>query len=191
LIRLATAASDTTRPSHTFSMISSWRRGAPVFHQQREQGEHLRLDRDGISAGAQLDFRRVELETTEPEQHDEDDAPACYLPQISMNSPRHLQASSCSTRTKCITSGGTVPTAATEGESHASRYDRRHQRRIYPKQKQELIAKVTAAMIEVEGENMRSVTWVRVNEFEGGDWAIGGRALRAADVHALQAGKAA
>ena len=37
-----------------------------------------------------------------------------------------------------------------------------------PKQKQELIAKVTAAMIEVEGENMRSVTWVRVNEFETG-----------------------
>ena len=60
-----------------------------------------------------------------------------------------------------------------------------------PKQKQELIAKVTAAMIEVEGENMRGVTWVRIQEFEGGDWAIGGRALRAADVHALAANKAA
>jgi 4-oxalocrotonate tautomerase len=60
-----------------------------------------------------------------------------------------------------------------------------------PKQKQDLIAKVTAAMIEVEGENMRSVTWVRVKEFEGGDWAIGGRALKAADVHALASGKAA
>ena len=60
-----------------------------------------------------------------------------------------------------------------------------------PKQKQELIAKVTAAMIEVEGENMRTVTWVRIKEFEGGDWAIGGRSLRASDVHALQAGKAA
>jgi 4-oxalocrotonate tautomerase len=60
-----------------------------------------------------------------------------------------------------------------------------------PKQKQELIAKVTAAMIEVEGENMRGVTWVRIREFEGGDWAIGGRALRAPDVHALAAGKAA
>ncbi len=54
-----------------------------------------------------------------------------------------------------------------------------------PKQKQELIAKVTAAMIEVEGENMRGVTWVRINEFEQGDWAIGGKALRAADVQAL------
>jgi 4-oxalocrotonate tautomerase len=54
-----------------------------------------------------------------------------------------------------------------------------------PQQKQELIAKVTEAMIAVEGENMRGVTWVRIKEFEGGDWAIGGRALKAADVHAL------
>jgi 4-oxalocrotonate tautomerase len=60
-----------------------------------------------------------------------------------------------------------------------------------PKQKQELIAKVTAAMIEVEGENMRAVTWVRVNEFESGDWAIGGKALKTSDVQALAAGKAA
>lgn len=60
-----------------------------------------------------------------------------------------------------------------------------------PKQKQELVAKVTEAMIEVEGEAMRGVTWVRVQEFEQGDWAIGGKPLRAADVHALATGKAA
>jgi len=60
-----------------------------------------------------------------------------------------------------------------------------------PQQKQELIAKVTEAMIAVEGENMRGVTWVRIKEFEGGDWAIGGRALKAADVHAFAKGKAA
>ena len=60
-----------------------------------------------------------------------------------------------------------------------------------PKQKQQLIDKVTAAMIEVEGEGMRPVTWVRIQEFQGGDWAIGGKALRATDVHALAAGKAA
>jgi 4-oxalocrotonate tautomerase len=60
-----------------------------------------------------------------------------------------------------------------------------------PAQKRELIANVTEAMIAVEGENMRPVTWVRINEFEGGNWAIGGRALQAADVHALAAGKAA
>ena len=60
-----------------------------------------------------------------------------------------------------------------------------------PQQKQDLIAKVTEAMIEVEGENMRGVTWVRVQEFESGDWAVGGKALRTADVHALAKGKAA
>ena len=60
-----------------------------------------------------------------------------------------------------------------------------------PKQKQELITKVTAAMIEVEGEALRGVTWVRIKEFEQGDWAIGGKSLRAADVHALATGKAA
>jgi len=60
-----------------------------------------------------------------------------------------------------------------------------------PTQKQELIAKVTEAMIAVEGESMRPVTWVRINEVEQGDWAIGGKLLRAADVHALAAGKAA
>jgi 4-oxalocrotonate tautomerase len=55
-------------------------------------------------------------------------------------------------------------------------------------QKQEMIEKVTEAMIEVEGENMRGVTWVVVEEVKSGDWAIGGQCLTAADVHALQAG---
>lgn len=57
-----------------------------------------------------------------------------------------------------------------------------------PAQKKELIAKVTEAMVEVEGERMRQVTWVRINEFEGGDWAIGGKMLRAADVQAIARG---
>ena len=60
-----------------------------------------------------------------------------------------------------------------------------------PDQKEALIEKVTEAMIEVEGENMRPVTWVRINEFEGGDWAIGGKRLAAADVHSMAKGKAA
>lgn len=60
-----------------------------------------------------------------------------------------------------------------------------------PDQKADLIDKVTEAMIEVEGENMRQVTWVRINEVKGGDWAIGGQKLSAAHVHALAAGKAA
>ena len=59
-----------------------------------------------------------------------------------------------------------------------------------PAQKKELITRVTEAMVAVEGENMRPVTWVRINEFESGDWAIGGKALMTSDVHALAAGKA-
>ena len=54
-----------------------------------------------------------------------------------------------------------------------------------PSQKARLVEKVTEAMIDVEGEAMRPVTWVRIQEFKQGDWAIGGRSLRAADVHAM------
>jgi 4-oxalocrotonate tautomerase len=60
-----------------------------------------------------------------------------------------------------------------------------------PKQKEQLIARVTEAMVQVEGEGMRGVTWVRINEFQSGDWAIGGQALRTADVQALAASKVA
>jgi len=60
-----------------------------------------------------------------------------------------------------------------------------------PKQKEALIHRVTEAMITVEGENMRPVTHVRVQEFGGGDWAIGGRPLQATDVRAMAKGKAA
>jgi 4-oxalocrotonate tautomerase len=58
-------------------------------------------------------------------------------------------------------------------------------------QKQQLIDKVTQAMIEVEGENMRGVTWVRIQEFASGDWAIGGQPLSSSDVRELASGKAA
>jgi 4-oxalocrotonate tautomerase len=53
-----------------------------------------------------------------------------------------------------------------------------------------LIARVTEAMVAVEGEKMRPVTWVRVQEIESGDRAIGGKPLEASDVRALAAGKA-
>ncbi len=53
-------------------------------------------------------------------------------------------------------------------------------------QKQAMINKVTNAMVEVEGEAMRGVTWVRIYEVAGGEWAIGGKALSAADVRNMQ-----
>ncbi|RFB04783.1 tautomerase family protein [Parvularcula marina] len=60
-----------------------------------------------------------------------------------------------------------------------------------PAQKEDMIQRVTDAMVAVEGENMRQVTWVRINEVKGNDWAIGGNLLNATAVHALAAGKAA
>ena len=54
--------------------------------------------------------------------------------------------------------------------------------------KQQLIEGVTEAMVAVEGEAMRPVTWVRINEVEQGNWAIGGKRLMAADVHAMSPG---
>jgi len=58
-------------------------------------------------------------------------------------------------------------------------------------QKRELISQVTEAMVAVEGEAMRPVTWVRIKEVEQGDWGIGGQLLGAADVHAMAGKKAA
>jgi len=57
-----------------------------------------------------------------------------------------------------------------------------------PEQKSAMIAKVTDAMVAVEGENLRGVTWVKINEVEGGNWAIGGQVLHAADVRKLAEG---
>ena len=55
-------------------------------------------------------------------------------------------------------------------------------------QKAQMIEKVTDAMVEVEGENMRSVTWVRVKEVRSGQWGIGGNTPSAEDIKAMAAG---
>jgi 4-oxalocrotonate tautomerase len=55
-------------------------------------------------------------------------------------------------------------------------------------QKQEMITRLTDAMVEIEGENMRPVTWVVVEEVQSGEWGVGGQALTTADVKALAAG---
>lgn len=54
-------------------------------------------------------------------------------------------------------------------------------------QKKQMIEAVTDTMVAIEGEVMRGVTWVRVIEIAGGEWAIGGKPLHAADIHAMQA----
>jgi 4-oxalocrotonate tautomerase len=55
-------------------------------------------------------------------------------------------------------------------------------------QKREMVRKLTDAMVSIEGENMRPVTWVVVEEIKSGDWGIGGKPLTTADVKALAAG---
>jgi 4-oxalocrotonate tautomerase len=52
-------------------------------------------------------------------------------------------------------------------------------------QKQEIIERLTEAMITVEGENMRQVTWCVVEEVPSGDWGIGGQIVTADDLKAL------
>ena len=56
-----------------------------------------------------------------------------------------------------------------------------------PDQKKAMIEKVTDAMVAVEGDAMRPVTWVKINEIEQGDWGIGGKCLNAAGVHVMSA----
>jgi 4-oxalocrotonate tautomerase len=55
-------------------------------------------------------------------------------------------------------------------------------------QKREMIRKLTDAMVSIEGEPMREVTWVVVEEVKSGSWGIGGKALTTADIKALAGG---
>ena len=58
-------------------------------------------------------------------------------------------------------------------------------------QKRAMIEKLTDTMVEIEGENMRGVTWVYIEELKEGDLGVGGQTLTAADVHRLQRGESA
>jgi 4-oxalocrotonate tautomerase len=58
-------------------------------------------------------------------------------------------------------------------------------------QKKTIVEKLTNAMVAIEGENLRPVTSVIIEEVKGGNWAIGGNPLTAVDVKALANGRAA
>ena len=55
--------------------------------------------------------------------------------------------------------------------------------------KERIISTLTDAMVSIEGENMRPVTWVIVEEVKSGDWGIAGHALTTEKVKALAAGQ--
>lgn len=52
-------------------------------------------------------------------------------------------------------------------------------------QREDLIRKVTDAVVSVEGEGLRPVTWVLLEEVPSGAWGVGGKALTTADVQGL------
>lgn len=54
-------------------------------------------------------------------------------------------------------------------------------------QKEKMIEKLTDAVAEVEGENMRQMNWVRVKEVQSGQRGIGGHLLRTYDVKTMAA----
>jgi 4-oxalocrotonate tautomerase len=56
-------------------------------------------------------------------------------------------------------------------------------------QKQQMVRKLTDAMVAIEGENLRPVTWVVIEEVKSGDWGVGGTPLTTQDVRALASRK--
>ncbi|MGZ4184505.1 MAG: tautomerase family protein [Solirubrobacteraceae bacterium] len=55
-------------------------------------------------------------------------------------------------------------------------------------QKQDIIERLTDAMVAIEGESMRPSTWCVVEEIPSGAWGIGGQPITADDERALASG---
>jgi 4-oxalocrotonate tautomerase len=54
-------------------------------------------------------------------------------------------------------------------------------------QKQEIIRKVTDAVVSVEGEGLRPVTWVTIQDVQPGAWGVGGSPVTDSDLRAMAA----
>ncbi len=52
-----------------------------------------------------------------------------------------------------------------------------------------MIRRLTDTMVSIDGENMRSVTVVIIDEVKSGDWGIGGNHLTTSAVKELAAGR--
>lgn len=55
-----------------------------------------------------------------------------------------------------------------------------------PEEKAQMVHAVTNAMVSVEGEAMRGVTWVTIEEIASGSWGIGGTPLTTADITSMR-----
>ncbi|HWC40169.1 MAG TPA: 4-oxalocrotonate tautomerase family protein [Acidimicrobiales bacterium] len=56
-------------------------------------------------------------------------------------------------------------------------------------QKHDIIERLTEAMVSVEGESMRPITWCLLEEVKSGDWGVGGDGMTTDAVRALAAGQ--
>ena len=57
-----------------------------------------------------------------------------------------------------------------------------------PEQKNQMIAKLTDAIVSIEGENLRPFTLVLIEEIRSGDWSVGGQSMTTDAVHAVATG---
>jgi 4-oxalocrotonate tautomerase len=62
---------------------------------------------------------------------------------------------------------------------------------ITPEQKQELITRITDAVVSIYGENMRPYTWVLVDEVKSGQFGVGGHGFTTEEVRAAMVGEPA
>lgn len=58
---------------------------------------------------------------------------------------------------------------------------------LSPEQKSDLIKKVTDAVVSVEGEGLRQVTWVIVEDVPSGSWGVGGEPVTTDLIRSLAA----
>jgi 4-oxalocrotonate tautomerase len=56
-------------------------------------------------------------------------------------------------------------------------------------QKEKIVRDLTEAMVGIEGERMRGVTWCVLEEVKSGQWAVGGEPMTTEFVHAFARGE--
>ncbi len=62
---------------------------------------------------------------------------------------------------------------------------------ITAEQKQELISRITDAVVSVYGENMRQITWVLIDEIKSGQFGAGGHGYTTEEIQTLMAAEPA
>jgi 4-oxalocrotonate tautomerase len=55
-------------------------------------------------------------------------------------------------------------------------------------QKQDIISKVTDAIVSVEGDGLRPVTWVLIEDVASGEWGVGGQPVTTDDLRSMRVG---